>query len=66
MAVESSGDLASLHGSIVPIAGAHSWSYRSDNPICTRTLRQIALDDDTSLQALGVEALQRLLEERQR
>ena len=31
-----------------------------------RQLRQIALDDDTSLQALGVEALQRLLEERQR
>ena len=30
--------LASCHGSIVPIAGAHSWSYRSDNPICTRTV----------------------------
>ena len=31
-----------------------------------RKLRQLALDDDTSLQALGVEALERLLEERQR
>ena len=37
MAVESRGDLASRHGSIGRIAGAHSWSYRSDNPICTRT-----------------------------
>ena len=31
-----------------------------------RQLRQLALDDGTSLQALGVEALQRLLKERQR
>ena len=38
MAVESRGDLASRHGSIVRIAAAHSWSYRSDNPICTRTV----------------------------
>ena len=38
MAVESRGDLASRHGSIVRIAIAHSWSYRSDNPMCTRTL----------------------------
>ncbi len=38
MAIESRGDLASRHGSIVRIAGAHSGSYRSDNPICTRTL----------------------------
>ena len=38
MAVESRRDLASCHGSIVRIAAAHSWSYRSDNPICTRTL----------------------------
>ena len=30
-----------------------------------RQLRQLALDDGTSLQALGVEALQRLLKERQ-
>ena len=37
MAVESRRDLASCHGSIVRIAAAHSWSYRSDNPICTRT-----------------------------
>ena len=29
-----------------------------------RQLRQLALDDGTSLQALGVEALQRLLKER--
>ena len=29
-------------------------------------LRQLALDDGTSLQALGVEALERLLKERQR
>ena len=29
-------------------------------------LRQLALDDGTSLQALGVEALKRLLKERQR
>ena len=29
-----------------------------------RQLRQLALDDDTSLQALGMEALERLLEER--
>ena len=45
MAVESRGDLASRHGSIVRIAGAHSWSYRSDNPICTRThlLEQIKI-----------------------
>ena len=38
MAVESRGDLASRHGSIGRFAAAHSWSYRSDNPICTRTL----------------------------
>ena len=31
------GDLASRHGSIVRIATAHSWSYRSADPICTRT-----------------------------
>ena len=37
MAVESRGDLASRHGSIGRIAVAHSWSFRSDNPICTRT-----------------------------
>ena len=37
MAVESRPDLASRHGSIARIAVAHSWSYRSDNPICTRT-----------------------------
>ena len=37
MAVESRGDLASRHGRIGRIAGAHSGSYRSDNPICTRT-----------------------------
>ena len=37
MAVESRGDLASRHGRIGRIAEAHSWSYRSDNPICTRT-----------------------------
>ena len=37
MAVESRGDLASCHGSIGRISGAHSGSYRSDNPICTRT-----------------------------
>ena len=37
MAVESHGDLASRHGSIGRIAGAHSGSYRSDNPVCTRT-----------------------------
>ena len=24
------------------LAGAHSWSYRSDNPICTRTIFLIA------------------------
>ena len=30
--------LASRHGSIGRIAGAHSGSYRSDNPICTRTI----------------------------
>ena len=35
--VESRSDLASRHGSIVPIAVRHSWSYRSENPICTRT-----------------------------
>ena len=40
MAVESHGDLASRHGSIVRIARAHSWSYRSDNPICTRTIER--------------------------
>ena len=37
MAVESRGDLASRHGSIGRFAAAHSWSYRSDNPTCTRT-----------------------------
>ena len=31
-----------------------------------RQLRQLALDDGTSLQALGVEALERMLEDRQR
>ena len=39
MAVESRRDLASRHGRIVRIATGHSWSYRSDNPICTRTVR---------------------------
>ena len=39
IAVESHGDLASRHGSIGRIAVAHSWSYRSGNPICTRTQR---------------------------
>ena len=37
MAVESRGDLASRHGRVTRIAVAHSCSYRSDNPICTRT-----------------------------
>ena len=37
MAVESRSDLAARHGSIVRITVAHSWFYRSDNPICTRT-----------------------------
>ena len=37
MAAESRGDLASRHGRIGRIAEAYSWSYRSDNPICTRT-----------------------------
>ena len=37
MAVESRCDLASRHGRIGRIAGAHSGSCRSDNPICTRT-----------------------------
>ena len=37
MAIESRGDLASRHGSIGRIAVAHSGSYRSDNPVCTRT-----------------------------
>ena len=40
MAIESRGDLAARHGSIVRIAVAHSWSYRSDNPICTRTVHR--------------------------
>ena len=31
-----------------------------------RQLRQLSLDEDTSLQALGMEALKRILEERQR
>ena len=39
MAIDSRGDLASRHGSIGRIALAHSWSYRSDNPVCTRTPR---------------------------
>ena len=38
MAIESRGDLASRHGSIGRIAVVHSWSYRPDNPIGTRTL----------------------------
>ena len=38
MAIDSRSDLASRHGSIVRSAAAHSWSYRSDNPVCTRTL----------------------------
>ena len=37
LAVESRPDLASRHGSIVRIAVTHFCSYRSDNPICTRT-----------------------------
>ena len=44
MAVESRGDLASRHGSIGRIARAHSWSYRSDNPICTRTDKGYTID----------------------
>ena len=35
-------------------------------PKLHRQLRQLSLDEDTSLQALGVEALERMLEERQR
>ena len=35
-------------------------------PRLHRQLRQLSLDEDTSLQALGVEALERMLEERQR
>ena len=42
MAVESRPDLASRHGSMGRIAGAHSGFYRSDNPICTRTLVESA------------------------
>ena len=37
MAIDSRSDLASRHGNIVRIAVAHSCSYRSANPICTRT-----------------------------
>ena len=44
MAVESRGDLESRHGRIGRIAGAHSGSYRSDNPICTRTPYEISAD----------------------
>ena len=55
MAVESRGDLALRHGSIGRIAVAHSWSFRSDNPICTRT-REIVLGKSLSdfMRALGV------------
>ena len=42
IAVKSRGDLASRHDSIVRIAVAHSWSYRSDNPICTRTRENLS------------------------
>ena len=35
-------------------------------PKLHRQLRQLSLDEDTSLQALGVEALERILKERQR
>ena len=38
-AVESRSDLASRHGSMIRIAAAHSPSYRSGNPICTRPPR---------------------------
>ena len=44
MAVESRGDLASRHGSIGRIAVAHSWSFRSDNPICNTTPPQETLE----------------------
>ena len=33
-------------------------------PTMSKTLRQLALDEDTTLQALGLEAFERLLEER--
>ena len=33
-------------------------------PPMSKALRQLALDEDTTLQALGVEAFERLLEER--
>ena len=33
-------------------------------PDMSRALRQLALDEDTTLQALGVEAFERLLDER--
>ena len=36
------------------------------SPELSRALRQIALDEDTSLQALGIEAFQALLERRGR
>ena len=35
-------------------------------PKLHRQLRQLSLDEDTGLQALGVEALERILKERQR
>ena len=31
-------------GAVFRITAAHSWSYRSDNPICTRTRRTLSLD----------------------
>ena len=51
MAVESRSDLASRHGRIGRIAGAHSGSYRSDNPICTRTRRDQLLRTRSSIRS---------------
>ena len=47
-------------------AGAMKGVLLRLQPKLHRQLRQLSLDEDTSLHALGVEALERILKERQR
>ena len=55
-----------------PVATRHVPSTRQGTkgilthvtPTMSKALRQLALDEDTTLQALGLEAFERLLEER--
>ena len=55
-----------VHGAARADTGAMKGVLLRLPPKLHRQLRQLSLDEDTSLQALGVEALERMLKERQR